>query len=428
MSVAHVQPAPEQSTTSCPPAAYRQNRANCRPSLRNQTIFERRALAGESLAALALEYDVSHQRIGQIAARVEGWIAAHPEDRLAQRLRLRCRLRYEALYDAAMTGFAASRHEEVTVKQRKTSRPASGGETNDAGETKLVVTTIDERVVRQRHGDPRLLATALKAVEKLERLAAAEDRAAATDPPIEAQPRIDAKPRKKARPRVEQAENVRDVAASDSEAAAEAACADASSPPVMATTVGDVKSGPDGSNHAEHDGYDEPAAENEANSRQEGSSHAELDGYEGSEDERGVQRPIALRRQGPVVLIASRGHIEHMRAVAEQALPHHPILALGREGEARSWLARPDSAAALIWLEEQLDPSGRASEPLGELARQLAGRGAECPVAVEQHAGAEESATLQKLRAAGLRIDVVRRGGEGWIKREWLPAIERLVA
>lgn len=409
MSATLTQPVPTDSEipgplSTCPPAREGGDRANCRPSLRNQTIFERRALAGESLAALALEYDVSHQRIGQIAARVEGWIAAHPEDRLAQRLRLRCRLRYEALYDAAMTSFAASRQKEVTVKHRQTSRPSPGGETNEAGETKELVTTVEERVERQRHGDPRLLATALKAVEKLERLAAAEDRAAATEPPVDAQPRIAAKPRKKAKPGAEQGQDVPDVAAPDSAAAAEAAYADASSPPSVAAVEEDVMSGADGFHSAERDGYD------------------------GSESEHGAQRPIVLRRQGPVVLIASRGHIDHMRAVAEQAMPHHPILALGREGEARSWLARPDSAAALIWLEEQLDPSGRASEPLGELARQLAGRGAECPVAVEQHAGAEESATLQTLRAAGLRIEVVWRGGEGWIKRQWLPAIERLVA
>lgn len=145
---------------------------------------------GETLAALAREYKVTHQRIAQIAAHVEGWIAAHPEDQLAERLRLRCRLRYEAVYESAMRGFADSRKEEVTLKHRQTSRAAKGAtaqggsasaqecptvERNAAvheGEPQSVnevVTTVEERIVRQRHGDPRLLATALKAVEKLER-------------------------------------------------------------------------------------------------------------------------------------------------------------------------------------------------------------------------------------------------------------------
>ena len=161
MSV-NVECPPEQADRPAP-AAKRSGRASGWPSDRDRLIFERRALGGESLAVLALEHRVSHQRIAQIAQSVEGWIVAHPEDRLARRMRLRCRLRYEALYDAAMTGFAASRKEEVTVKVRKTSRPAAT-ETNESGENKELVTTVEERIVRQRHGDPRLLARALKAV------------------------------------------------------------------------------------------------------------------------------------------------------------------------------------------------------------------------------------------------------------------------
>jgi hypothetical protein len=58
----------------------------------------------------------------------------------------------------------------------------------------------------------------------------------------------------------------------------------------------------------------------------------------------------------------------------------------------------------------------------------LAERGVDCPVAIGQGAHDGETATLQTLRAAGGTVEVVRRGQDGWIRRHWLPAIERLVA
>ena len=48
----------------------------------------------------------------------------------------------------------------------------------------------------------------------------------------------------------------------------------------------------------------------------------------------------------------------------------------------------------------------------------------------EQDTGEQDgdTATFQTLRAAGVNVEVVRRGKEGWIRRHWLPAIARLVA
>lgn len=415
-------PAP---ANGCAANQKRPAQADWRPSLCNRTIFERRALGGEPLAALALEYKVSHQRIAQIALRVEGWIVAHPEDRLAQRMRLRCRLRYEAVYDAAMTGFAASRREEVTLKERKTRRPAPASEAN-AGETKEIVTTVEESIVRQRHGDPRLLATALKAVEKLERLAATvgEDQSPA---PNETRPADrEAENRETGNGGAGNRETV-DRESDDQEAAA-----DAAEPAGMAVAPAD----------ASHALTDAPAENDphQPESRQPISHTLESRTESGeaassatartpaSDDGDGTPRRIALRPRGPVVLMANGGHVEHMRSVAERTLVKNAIIALRGEKEARGWLARPQCEAALIWLEDNLLGRPAGAQSCVELARTLAARGADCPVVVGQGERDGESATVEALREAGLKVDVVRLGGGGWIRRDWLPVVERLVA
>jgi hypothetical protein len=54
-------PEPVPTETRSPSASAAADRdPNRRPSLRNRTIFERRVLGGETLAALATEYNVTH--------------------------------------------------------------------------------------------------------------------------------------------------------------------------------------------------------------------------------------------------------------------------------------------------------------------------------------------------------------------------------
>ena len=391
------------------PAEKPSGQVPSQPSDRNRLIFERRVLGGESLAALALDHKVSHQRIAQITARVEGWIASHPEDRLAQRLRLRCRLRYEALYDAAMTSFAASRREEVTCKERKTSRPAPGGETNESGEEKQIVTTVNERIVRQRHGDPRLLATALKAVEKLERFAANSENLApaAAEAPADDLETDDLETDE---------QDVNDQDADELDAGEQDS-------DELDSDEQDTRSGDAG----DQEPRDQSPAGQETTVDE---AEAVVGSVPTNGSDEGKPGRIALCPRGPVVLIANGGHIEHMRSVAERALPWNSIVALRGETEALGWLARPDCEAALIWLEDNLGSANRSDETPSdcELARRLAERGADCPVAIGQGKHDGETAILQTLRAAGVTVEVVRRGEEGWIRRYWLPAIERLVA
>jgi hypothetical protein len=411
MSV-NVECAPERAGRPTP-VAKRSGQALGRPSDRDQLIFERRALGGESLAVLALEHGVSHQRIAQIAQRVEGWIVAQPEDRLARRMRLRCRLRYEAVYDAAMTGFAASRKEEVTVKARKTSRPAAT-ETDDSGEKKELVTTVEERIVRQRHGDPRLLATALKAVEKLERLAAAVDEGRR---PAEDTARAEEEPENREAGDRETDEHEADEQTNDWEM-------DDQATDHYETGDREIEDHETDDQTAVGQEGCQPTIEHEPTSDAASGNHHPWD----DDGEAGPTR-IALCLRGPVVLIANGGHIEYMQSVAESAFPRHSIMALRGETEVRGWLARPDCGAALIWLEDNLGSSADDGTPIGpDVARRLAARGADCPVLFGQGEEGEESLTYRALCDSGLPFEVVRHGGSGWIRRDWLPALTRLVA
>ena len=384
-----------------------------RPSLRNRTIFERRVLGGEALAALAKEYKVSHQRIAQVAGRVEGWIAEHPEDRLAERLRLRCRLRYEAIYDSAMTGFADSRKEEVTVKHRKTSRAAKGGE--GEGAKPEVVTSVEERIVRQRHGDPRLLATAMKAVEKLDRLAARWASPVGHGRSSAAARRAE---REKAqREREDAARAARIQAANRQRAEADA---------WLAAYDAKVKRPGEAGHVAGEVGRGQAAAGNEGSSGAISSSPAPESRPANPALPPG---PIGWNKNGPLVLIASQRHVDRMKMAAERGLPGNRVIELRGEARVREWLQQPNAEAAIIWIEEELHLRDHRGVPLhgGPAAQELAQRGAKCPIAMGKNETSSERAMFQTLSDAGLRVETLPPGEEGWLDRSWAPMLRRLI-
>ena len=99
-------------------AAAPKGRSAVCPSQRNCQVYERAMLEGESYEAIAADYAVSRQRIAAIVARVEGWIAEHPRHELAQRMRVRCGRRWEAIWSRTIDSFDRSRQDRRTTKER----------------------------------------------------------------------------------------------------------------------------------------------------------------------------------------------------------------------------------------------------------------------------------------------------------------------
>ena len=104
--------------SSAQPAEARAAAAERPPKKRDCRIYERHILNRETQQAVAADYGMTQQRVSQIAARVEAWIARHPEHRLAQRMRLRCSRRWETIWSEAMASFARSREDRKTRKER----------------------------------------------------------------------------------------------------------------------------------------------------------------------------------------------------------------------------------------------------------------------------------------------------------------------
>jgi hypothetical protein len=65
---------------------------------------------------VAAAFAISHQRVGQIVARVEGWLATHGDHPLAQRMRSRSNRRWDALWSRAIEGFDRSREDREVKK------------------------------------------------------------------------------------------------------------------------------------------------------------------------------------------------------------------------------------------------------------------------------------------------------------------------
>lgn len=57
------------------------------PKARDCKIYERYVLEGETQEAVAADYKISRQRVAQVIAKVEGWIAGHPDHVLARNSR-----------------------------------------------------------------------------------------------------------------------------------------------------------------------------------------------------------------------------------------------------------------------------------------------------------------------------------------------------
>jgi hypothetical protein len=132
------------------------------PSHRNCRIYQRHVLEGQSQDIVAAEFQISRQRVAQVAGQVEGWIAAHPEHPLAQAMRVRLLHRWEALWTQTMAGFERSRENREVVTER-TLHPPPGG----AGEAATVVV---ERTVRQHPGDVRFLNVGVRVTDRQQRL------------------------------------------------------------------------------------------------------------------------------------------------------------------------------------------------------------------------------------------------------------------
>ncbi len=154
-----------ETTNGQPPAAAGQKgRSAGRPSRRNCRVYERAMLDGDTYEAIAADYAVSRQRIATIVARVEGWIADHPHHALAQKMRVQCGRRWEALWSRALESFDRSRQDRRTSKERS-ARRRSGLAGDQAP-----VTTIAEQTVREQNGDPRFLTIATRIAERQDRL------------------------------------------------------------------------------------------------------------------------------------------------------------------------------------------------------------------------------------------------------------------
>lgn len=139
-------------------------RAASQPSERDYEIYQRSAFELKSQSELAREYGVSQQRVSQILRNAEQWMATHPDDDEAQRMRVRVHGRWEALFGVAMHSFERSQQDHETVKERTTRR------TPDAAAEKAVTTTMNEKTVRQQNGDVRFLQAAMRVTERQQKL------------------------------------------------------------------------------------------------------------------------------------------------------------------------------------------------------------------------------------------------------------------
>ena len=143
------------------PKSKIQNRKSKIPKDRDCQIYERHILQEETQECLAAEFGLTQQRVGQIAAAVEAWIARHPEHPLAQRMRLRCHRHWQAIWSRSIESFDRSREDRTTSKERVARRAAADGE--------RPVATVTERTVRQQNGDPRFLTIAARVAEREDR-------------------------------------------------------------------------------------------------------------------------------------------------------------------------------------------------------------------------------------------------------------------
>ena len=146
------------------PKSKRATESDRPPSERDCAIYEQHLLRGETQQQVAVAHALSQQRVAQIAARVEGWLAAHPEHPLAQTMRLRCARRWETLWEESMASFARSRQNREIRKQRTARR-----KTSPDGEAVPVATVVEE-TVREQNGDPRFLSIARRVIERQDRL------------------------------------------------------------------------------------------------------------------------------------------------------------------------------------------------------------------------------------------------------------------
>lgn len=133
------------------------------PSSRNCAIYERVQIEGESGERVAADCALSRQRIAEIVASVETWIARHSEHPLARKMRLRCGQRWDALWSRSIESFDRSREDREVKKERVGRRAVAGGNESPT-------TTITERTVRQQNGDPRFLTIAARIAEREDRL------------------------------------------------------------------------------------------------------------------------------------------------------------------------------------------------------------------------------------------------------------------
>jgi hypothetical protein len=136
-------------------------------------------MGGETQERVAAEFGISQQRVGQIAARVEAWLATHGGHPLAARMRLRTSRRWDDIWSLAVESFRRSREDREVKKERvekeRVPRPTTSGEarTPNSGETPLPqgppVATVIETTIRQQNGDPRFLAIAMRVAEREDR-------------------------------------------------------------------------------------------------------------------------------------------------------------------------------------------------------------------------------------------------------------------
>jgi hypothetical protein len=419
-------PEPVATETQAPnaPAAFERDRERRRPSLRNRTIYERRVLGGETLVALAKEYNVTHQCISQIATRVEGWIASHPEDHLANRLRLRCRLRYEALYESAVTGFADSRKQEVTVKQRKTSRARKADE-GEEGAKPDVVTTVEERITRQRHGDPRLLATAMKAVEKLERFAksiADGERASPEKSGVRQEAGVGIQGsgiREEAGVEI-QGSGVTEESCRQPETASLAThhtpLATPSSLPTADCPLPTAPATPSSLPTACCPLPTAPA------------TPSSLPTADCPLPTAPTTPPVPRAKPNRVLIIAHYKQVERMWSVARERLPGFKITTESEASSAKEWLDQHIDETALVWIDSDLGPvrhetGGTIRPGTGrEVAERLAEARPFFPVLVNE--GDDDSRPLcSLLEAAGCSVEEVFHHGGDWLRDNWAPAL-----
>lgn len=156
-------PAAEEQAAVEPTVSKPAKNRRGRPRRREIWAYEQWVSGCASHSALARKLNLSRPRVTQIIGKVERWLAAHPEDRMAARIRVRCTTRLELLYVKSMEGFAKSRKKVETFKNRTMSRMRSG--------CQPVVTTVEERVKRDPlTGNVRFLNAAMRSVERMWRL------------------------------------------------------------------------------------------------------------------------------------------------------------------------------------------------------------------------------------------------------------------